>query len=1265
MAITSFLTYFPHVNPIVFFKDGTYQNWMDATRYLPGNCYIQKYAINDRLTFQVRIIDEFDRSYLYRSYRLNIFKHDIRTGAVANVYTEEQQITDRWHVFSVTKRISEITTDTNEFYLRVEIRLMDNQIPGFPITLHTVNYESNTIQLITEPEEIQDTKLIRYTNSTDKFDALFSEMPAGFEIRLPALFGQPTPGQSSNIFESYQRDLELISATPFENINLYIGQDNIGIPDWHLKNINAILCCDYKAIDRVQYELLPEADLTPIKADNYLFGWLDVAMAKAKNEFSLFYQEPFGDSPISITSVNATAQAGTYEVIVNSTGDFYLESTNNTFFSFSPTFGYAGQTVITVTVNENLTTDSRTGQITAYLEENPSVFAIGNVVQVGQRILQVIPEELTLPYSNGRTGQLNIISNLPWTIDYDPAIITLNIASGTGSSTITVTATEYYGRAARNTTLTVMDTGSSTTIDLPINVEGTPTFIDLDSTSPIYINSDDTRVEVTGRSNGYKMAFRITSGNGTSDPNYIINGTISVQDGDLVPGDLGMNDRFTFASGFTFPINETENDIQRIVTVFSGNTEVDIIIIQRGIGEQPYLNVNPTTIDFPYNPESPQIVEVSSNVNSSIVPASISDFLTINPQSGGGNWSHEVSVPLLTGRNPRTGGYIIQSEAGGLLQAITVNQNGKPVFITPDLPLYIVYGFLEDHIILNVTGTGNRDYFWFGGEDGNDQHSDFIGIPPTFKLNGQEIGNKYEEQFPADAGKEEQYTWEIDLIIPLYNESGERREAAVFIYDINGERVEKIRVAQHGTAPYFILEPEILDFPADGSESYVTIETNANWEIVEAVHNIPDYTGEVHWPDQDKIFLNYTQQRGTSQIIGITEPNAGTPRELSVTIRDTLRQVEKALIIRQQSYGREFIIRTYNDFIALSNAINNRTESELIEGAVNGGGFSGFIIRMVNDVDFAGRTFPGIGSYTSSTVYRSFNGIFEGEGHTIMNFNVSSPTNNNLSGLFIALNNAEIRNFTIRGEINYPNATTRIGLISPFIVGHCKFSNIVNYCNITSGYWVSWVYNENMGPADNRLIEASDCLNFGNFSCVTSLVPYMMTMFGGATTVGVQVTRCANFGNMSVLSNSTSGRCSGIAIGQFLDIDSCYNAGIISGSNVANNNTFACGIAGYHEHVAGGTAAITNCYDLGQVTGSSARIGLITKGAATPNYQNNYHNSDTLTPTSGYDGEPKTTAELQSGIVFNSINYIEEQGKYPVIPFKPEEQYNAFEQLGI
>ena len=1264
MAITSFLTYFPHVNPIVFFKDGTFQNWMDATRHLPGNCYIQKYAINDRLTFQVRIIDEFDRSYLYRSYRLNIFNHDIRTGAVTNVYTEEQQIVDRWHVFSITKRISEITTDTNEFYLRIELRLMDNQIPGFPITLHTVNYESNTLQLITEPEEIQDSKLIRYTNSSDKFDALFSEMPAGFEIRLPALFGQPTPGQSSNIFEGYQRDLELISATPFENINLYIGQDNIGIPDWHLKNINAILCCDYKAIDRVQYELLPEADLTPIKADNYLFGWLDVAMAKAKNEFSLFYQEPFGDSPISITSVNATAQAETYEVIVNSTGDFYLESTNNTFFSFSPTFGYAGQTVITVTVNENLTTDSRTGQITAYLEENPSVFAIGNVVQSGQRILQVTPEELTLPYANGRTGQFNIISNLPWSINYDPAIITLNIASGTGNATITVTGSEYYGRAARNTTLTVMDTGSSTNIDLPINIEGTPTFIDLDSTIPIYINSDETRVEVTGRSNGYKMAFRITSGNGTADPNYIINGTTSVPDGNLVPGDIGRDDRFTFASGFTFPINETENDIQRIVTVFSGNTEVEITIIQRGIGEQPYLNVNPTTINFPYNPEAPQIVEVASNINSSIVPASISEFLTINPQSGGGNWNHEVSVPLLTGRNPRAGGYIIQSEGGSLLQAVTVNQARGPIFITADQREYIVEGFLEDYIVLEVTGTGNRDYFWFGNRDGDIDYSDFIEIPAGFELNGEEISNKSESSFPVGVGENEQYTWKIDLIIPKFNEAGGTRQAPIFIYNENESRIGVFNVVQHGPEPYFIVEPEILEFPADGSESYVTIDTNTTWDIVEVLPG-SDWTGEFNWPNNGKFYLNYTKERGVSQIIGISDENTGQMRETSITLRDSQRLIEKAIIVRQLAYEREFTISTYDDFIRLRNAINNRTESELVPEAVNGGGFSGITIRMVNDVDFENRAFPGIGSYTSSTVYRSFNGIFEGEGHSIINFNVSSPTNNSLSGLFIALNNAEIRNFTIRGDINYPNATTRIGLISPFIVGHCKFSNIVNYCNITSGYWVSWVYNENMGPADNRLVEASDCLNFGNFSCVTSLAPYMMTMFGGATTVGVQVTRCANFGNMSVLSNSNSGRCSGIAIGQFLNIDSCYNVGVISGSNAINNNTFACGIAGYHVHVAGGTAAITNCYDLGQVTGSAARIGLITKGAATPNYQNNYHNSDTLTPTTGYDGDPKTTAELQSGILFNSINYIEEQGKYPVIPFKPEEQYNAFEQLGI
>ena len=278
---------FPYTNPIVFTRPGQYHNYRDAYDFAQRGCFLQPFAAEDRITFQLSWRGV--RRNRTHTIRVEVASGGTRTtfaqyslsgtasGGTAGKSFYSQAPTgilyaDGYYVFSV--KTSDITDQAGT------PQVSPDSLFHFIVTADGKEYESNTLKWVTDTEG---TKLLHYTDSQGyAMDTHFDIVPKGYDIRLPSSFLHPKPGADSEVFESYRKDLEMVSAIPFETVELEIGR-HTGIPDWWARNLNHILHCDEKTIDGVGYELTANAAVEPQYVDGYAFGWITVEMARKRN----------------------------------------------------------------------------------------------------------------------------------------------------------------------------------------------------------------------------------------------------------------------------------------------------------------------------------------------------------------------------------------------------------------------------------------------------------------------------------------------------------------------------------------------------------------------------------------------------------------------------------------------------------------------------------------------------------------------------------------------------------------------------------------------------------------------------------------------------------------------------------------------------------------------------------------------------------------------------------------------------------------------
>lgn len=126
----------------------------------------------------------------------------------------------------------------------------------------------------------------------------------------------------------------------------------------------------------------------------------------------------------------------------------------------------------------------------------------------------------------------------------------------------------------------------------------------------------------------------------------------------------------------------------------------------------------------------------------------------------------------------------------------------------------------------------------------------------------------------------------------------------------------------------------------------------------------------------------------------------------------------------------EFNISTAAEFAGIAYLVNNNLTD-----------FAGQTINIDADINLGGRDWAPIGLGS-----KIFQGNINGNGHTIYNISITQLNSKSETGIWIKLNNSEIKNITLSGETNVTAYT--IGFVAA-TANNSTFENVESNCKIT------------------------------------------------------------------------------------------------------------------------------------------------------------------------------------------------------------------------
>ena len=243
--------------------------------------------------------------------------------------------------------------------------------------------------------------------------------------------------------------------------------------------------------------------------------------------------------------------------------------------------------------------------------------------------------------------------------------------------------------------------------------------------------------------------------------------------------------------------------------------------------------------------------------------------------------------------------------------------------------------------------------------------------------------------------------------------------------------------------------------------------------------------------------------------------------------------------------------------------------------------FSGKIVSLIsNDIlDLSAHLWTSIGYYKHPTDFKAFNGTFNGNSHMISGLTIIFNTEVNSQGLF-GYSTGIIQNFAVSGNIN---ASRDVGGIVGRNAG--TVSNCNNAATINAETNVGGIAGSNSGTIEY-------CINIAAITSTSSRT-------GGITGDDCGTTKyCYNTGDISA-SNYVGG-----IIGDIYNstIECCYNIGAITETNSAAGGA-AGGIAGQSYDA----NTIKNCYNIGNIAGTSYQGGIVGYDNTTNTYENCYY----------------------------------------------------------
>ncbi len=331
----------------------------------------------------------------------------------------------------------------------------------------------------------------------------------------------------------------------------------------------------------------------------------------------------------------------------------------------------------------------------------------------------------------------------------------------------------------------------------------------------------------------------------------------------------------------------------------------------------------------------------------------------------------------------------------------------------------------------------------------------------------------------------------------------------------------------------------------------------------------------------------------------------------------------------------DYVSETAPDLSGNIYTIDNASELAWIADQVNNShkSFSGDIFVLSQDIDLSGHFWEPIG-----TLNYLFCGTFDGNGHTISNMTIGTPSSRESAfryvGFFGAIDYATIENLRLTNVsiYSYNSSLSEIGGITGYCrnstMSQCYVGGTINsegdgdphYMGGLTGYVFSTTIDNSQA---NCSIVAEN-----NFATIGVLV-------GEVSKSDVTITNCYSEGNLSGSGAMYAGGLVGWALGTISDSYSTVNVtgnstsyagGLIGSSGTPDTNTlhlencFSIGTVSGGDRVGGligsaGNGSITNCFATGDISASGIVGGLIGHNdyLGSSNVINSYASGDILT----------------------------------------------------
>lgn len=337
-----------------------------------------------------------------------------------------------------------------------------------------------------------------------------------------------------------------------------------------------------------------------------------------------------------------------------------------------------------------------------------------------------------------------------------------------------------------------------------------------------------------------------------------------------------------------------------------------------------------------------------------------------------------------------------------------------------------------------------------------------------------------------------------------------------------------------------------------------------------------------------------------------------------------------------------------NKTVAINGPSDLAGLAALVNHPTNPNTFENYTISLNSDFDMNQIAFPAIGSGSrngSSVSGNSFKGVFDGQGHTISNLNITGTTTGsdavgfipNLDGSSAMVKNVTFSNLvinapeneqvgaiaTVTNGANVQNVTVKSGSVTAKegaggVVGRLIINGTVsqceNYATITTGTNGGGIVGAAYRTANGQTATVSNCNNYGNVSGTSQGI-------GGVVGLSSAVVKgCSNSGTVSC----TAGSSVGGIVGQQNDagsISNCTNTGNVTGGS-ASANYGAGGIVGWVRYTNETSAypvqniiTVTDCRNSGNIKAMSGAGGIVGIWYNCGQCDNNMNTAKTISAT--------------------------------------------------